>query len=406
MCPVSAPPLQAMSVLLFPVRAPRSFAGFGNAPAGGLEALPAEDARARTDQLQQVQAALLGREYLESRRLARWPAGRVTFPPPDHLNAPSHADIFLLTHTAEAALWECWIPLPAQPLDAARHVRWLRTGNGASPAGVLVERLTSATSHTPSLAVTGEGFPFTIMRSPASEPPLPELLAVHGPDLVRLLYLDLSSLPFRREVIDAELERNFCLRDGGISLLSQRSAVDLRTGEHLPASPGGPLVLPPRSALPLLITVELLLIERQVLRLFHDRLTTTVTTSLPSLLELKAELLDGLEEYRGTVAESNRFSSEVTAYGQRVLGLDTLHQALATRLENLTFEITTRYQHTTNVLQFSLTVVIGALQAASVAAVIATARFGHHLAPTLAWAAGAGLAAASAITVLLWRRLR
>jgi len=144
-----------------------------------------------------------------------------------------------------------------------------------------------------------------------------------------------------------------------------------------------------------------------VLRLFHGRLSQGgVTTSLPGLLALKAELLDGLEEYRGTVAESNRFSGEVTAYGQQVLGLDTLHQALAVRLDSLTFEITTSYQHTTNVLQFSLTVVIGALQAASLAAVVAATRYAHDLPPVLAWAAGAGLAAAATITVLLWRRLR
>jgi hypothetical protein len=157
----------------------------------------------------------------------------------------------------------------------------------------------------------------------------------------------------------------------------------------------------------LLTTIELLLIEREVLRLFHDRLARAdVTASLPGLLELKTQLLDGLEEYRGTVAEPNRFSGEVTAYGQQVLGLDTLHQALATRLDSLTFEITTGYQRTTNVLQFSLTVVIGALQAASVAAVVAAVPYAHDLLPVAAWAAGAGLAAASAITVLLWRRLR
>jgi hypothetical protein len=75
------------------------------------------------------------------------------------------------------------------------------------------------------------------------------------------------------------------------------------------------------------------------------------------------------------------------------------------RSKPVTFEITTRYQHTTNVLQFSLTVVLGAFQAASVAAVIAAARYGNHLLPILAWAAGTGLAAASAITLLPRRRL-
>jgi len=396
-----------MFVLLVPARVPRSFAGFGGYLPGGVDALPREDAQARTGQLQEVLAALLGREYLESRRLARWPLGRVRFPAAPDGDGPGHADVFLVTHTAGAALWECWLPAPAQPLDAARWIGWLRPDTGRSPAAVLYERLTAASGQVQAPPGAADAFPFTIVRSPDSDPPLPAITARHGPDLVRLLYLDRSALPFKPEVTAAELRRDFCLRDGGISLLSQRGAVDLRTGEQMAAGPGGPLVLPPRSALPLLITLELLLIEREVLRLFHGRLSQAgVTTSLPGLLALKAELLDGLEEYRGTVAESNRFSGEATAYGQQVLGLDTLHQALATRLDSLTFEITTSYQHTTNVLQFSLTIVIGALQAASLAAVVAATHYARDLLPVAAWAAGAGLAAASAITVLLWRRLR
>jgi hypothetical protein len=403
---VSAVPLQTMVVLLFPARAPRSFAGFGESAGGGIDALPRQDARARIGQLQEVQAALLGSEYLKSRRLARWPLGRVRFAPEDGLG-PGHADVFLLTHTAGVALWEAWIPVPTHPLDAARYIGWLRSDADGSPAAVLRERIASATPQIPSLTVTGEGFPFTILRSLGSEPPLSAIVTGQGPDLVRLLYLDRSTLPFKPGLVKAELRRDFCLRDGGISLLAQRSALDLRTGEQMAASPSGLPVLPPRSALPLLITIELLLIEREVLRLFHDRLSRAdVSGSLPGLLELKAELLDGLEEYRGTVAESNRFSSDVTAYGQQVLGLDTLHQALATRLDSLTFEITTKYQHATNVLQFSLTVVIGALQAASVGAVVAAVHYTHDLLPVAAWAAGAGLAAGSAITLLLRRRLR
>jgi hypothetical protein len=405
--PVSAAAFQVMFVLLIPARAPRSFAGFGGCLPGGVEALPGEDAQARTGQLREVQSALLGREYLESRRLARWPLGRVRFPAAPGEDGPGHADVFLVTHTAGAALWECWIPAAAQPLDAARWIGWLRPDTAGSPAAVLYERLTAASGQVQVPPGAADVFPFTIVRSPGGDPPLPALIAGLGPGLVRLLYLDRSSLPFKPEVTAAELRRDFCLRDGGISLLAQRSALDLRTGEQMPAGPGGPLVLPPRSALPLLITIELLLIEREVLRLFHGKLSQAgVTASLPGLLALKAELLDGLEEYRGTVAESNRFSGEVTAYGQQALGLDTLHQALATRLDSLTFEITTSYQRTTNVLQFSLTVVIGALQAASVAAVIAAAYYARDLPPVIAWAAGAGVAAASAISVLLWRRLR
>ena len=224
-------------------------------------------------------------------------------------------------------------------------------------------------------------------------------------DLVRLLYLDRSNRAFKSRVVDEELARDFCLRDGGISLLSQRAALDLRVGEDGPGSAEGPVVLPPRSALPLLISIELLLLERTVLRLFHDRLADP-GASASHLLGLKAEVLDGLEEYRGAVAESNRFSTEVTAYGQQVLGLDVLYRTLSERIDSVTFEITTRYQQTTNLLQFSLTVVVGALEASSVAAVVAAVHYGNEPLAVLSWAAAAGLATATAITLRLRRRLR
>jgi len=234
-----------MFVLLVPARVPRSFAGFGTALPGGIDALPGEDAQARTGQLQEVQTALLGSEYLESRRLARWPLGRVRFTAAPGADGPGHADVFLVTHTAGAALRECWLPAPAGPLDA-RYIGWLRPDTPGSPAAVLHERLTAASGQVQVPPGAGDVFPFTIVRSPDSDPPLPALLAGLGPDLVRLLYLDRSSLPFKPEVTAAELRRDFCLRDGGISLLAQRSALDLRTGEQMPADPGGSLVLAPR----------------------------------------------------------------------------------------------------------------------------------------------------------------
>lgn len=398
--------LQTMFVLLFPARVAQPFTGFGDSP-GGTGELPPGDAQARMDQLREVETALLGRQYLDSRRMARWPLGRVRLPTAADGTAPGHADVFLITHTSGAGLWECWIPAPARPLDAARYVTWLWPAADGSPAAVLREYVTGGGGPVPSPAGDREGFAFTILRTGGDRPPLGELVAAQGGDLVRLLYRDRSSLAFKDEVIEEELRRDFCLRDGGISLLSARGALDLRTGEGLAAGPGGSPVLPPRSALPLLITIELLLIEREVLRLFHGRLVhTDVPGSLPSLLDLKTDVLDGLEEYRGTVAESNRFSARVTAYGEQVLGLDSLYRSLTERLDGLTFEITTRYQRATNALQFALTLVLGALEAASVAAVIAAARYGPRLLPMAAWAAGAGLAAAGAITVMLRRRLR
>jgi hypothetical protein len=401
---MSPVPLQTMFVLLFPARVPRSFAGIGEV-GEEVDPLPEADVQARMEQFDEAEVALLGVEYRESRRMTRLPFGRVRFPPPEGERGPDHADVFLVTHTTGAALWECWIPAPDRPLDPALYVSWLRSDIDGSPAAMLRERLAAVGQRTASSAETEGGFPFTILRRPIGEPSLDSLVAEQGADLVRLLYLDRSMLAFKSSVVEEELRRDFCLREGGISLLSQRGALDLRTGEGLAISPGG-LVLAPRSALPLLISIELLLIERAVLQLFHARLSQTdAPESLPRLLELKAEVLDGLEEYRGTVAESNRFSGEVTAYGERLLGLDILHRALAERLESVTFEITTRYQQTMNVLQFSLLVVFGALTASSVAAVVAAGRYGQDSLPIVAWAVGTGLVAASAVILLLRRRL-
>jgi hypothetical protein len=402
---------ETMFVLLFPVRAAQAVAGFGDG-VDGLETFPVGEAQARMDQLRETEIALLGSEYADNQRITRQPVGRVRLPAQAGAAGPDHGDLFLVSHTAGAALWECWIPVPDQPLDAPRFIEWLRSDGVGSPAALLRERIAAFAGS--GFVDWEEGFPFTILRRPGEQPPLDLIIAEHGADLVQLLYLDRSNLAFKAGVVEEELGRDFCLRQGGISLLSQRGALDLRVGDDRTGSVESPaespaerpVVLPPRSALPLLISIELLLLERTVLRLFHERLTETGTpASVSHLLVLKAEVLDGLEEYRGAVAESNRFSTEVTAYGQQVLGLDVLYRTLSERLESVTFEITTRYQQTTNLLQFSLTVVLGALQASSVAAVVAAVHYGNEPLAVLSWAAAAGLAAATAITLLLRRRL-
>ncbi len=397
---------QVMFVVLFPVPAPRDFAGFAGS-IDGIDPLPQGASRARLDQLHDVQAALLGHEYLESHRITRWPLGRIGLPEDAEGTGPVCADVFLVAHTAGGGLWEAWMSAPDQPLDCARFVSWLRPDQHTSPVAVLREHLADVTRQVLLAQGPDEVFPFTVLRLPGDAAPLEAVVADHGEDLVRILYLDKSRLTFKPKVVEEELARDFCLRDEGISLVAARGALDLRVGESLGADPASQAVLLPRSALPLLVSIELLLVERMVLRMFLGQVAgSDVPRSLPRLLELKAEMLDGLAEYRGTVAESNGFSAEITSYGEQVLGLDALYATLTERLDAPSFDITTRYQQKTNALQFALTVVLGSFQAAAAVAVIAAVAYQHKPLLVLAWAAGAALAAAAAITALLRRRLR
>ena len=329
-------------------------------------------------QMGEVELSQLGKNYLETRRVLRWPLGRVRLPSPDGDPGPDHTDVYLVTHTAGAALWEAWIPAAAQPLDASRHIAWLLSDIDGVPVAVLRERIGTIDREVSSSPALEDGFPFTISRAPGHDPTIDGPIARYGGELVRLVYLDRSRFAFKPAVVSDELGRDFCLRDDGLQLLSQRGALDLRAGEDLGRAGDGSSVLAPHSALPLLVAIELLLMERGVLRLFHERVSTAVPASVQHLLELKAEVLDGLEEYRGTVAASNRFSTEVTSYGKRLLGIDDLYDSLVERLDAVTFEITTRYQQTTNILQFWLTVVLVALGASSLAAAVG---YGHHPIP-------------------------
>lgn len=402
---MTPPMLDTMFVVLIPTRTSTTFGGFGEQPVG-IDLLPADEVGRRVAQLAEIEVAQFGQSYLESRRVRRWPLGRVRLSATPNGSAPDHADVYLVTHLAGAALWEAWIPVGDQPLDATRDIARLLADTEGGPVALLREHLAGVDRELSSLPVLEDAFPFTILRTSAADQSIDDVVGRNGVDLVRLAYLDRSPFPFKAHVVEDELRRDFCLRDGGVQLLSQRGALDLRVGEVMPRAGDGTLVLAPRSSLPLLVTIELLLMERSVLHLFHERVSSAAPESVQHLLELKADVLDGLEEYRGTVAASNRFSGEVTSYGKRVLGIDDLYDFLVERLDAITFEITTRYQQTTNVLQFWLTVVFTALSASSLAATVATVSYGHQPMPVAAWSAGVGILFASLIALLLRGRLR
>jgi hypothetical protein len=164
------------------------------------------------------------------------------------------------------------------------------------------------------------------------------------------------------------------------------------------ASPAG---LPPKSALPFLITVELLLLEHAVLQPLYDRLSRHMPKSVEELIALKQEVIDGLEEYYGAITSATRFSDAVTADGERLLGVEDIYDAVVERLEAVSFAITTRSQRHLTLLQFWLTIVFGASEIGFIAASISTWHYRTELWTVLGWTVGAALITGVGLAALL-----
>ena len=230
----------------------------------------------------------------------------------------------------------------------------------------------------------------------------------HASDLARLLFLDCSHRPLKPAVVAEELARDYCARQGGMTLLSRRSGLDLRDadttndlGDTL-AHPG----LPPKSVRPFLLTLELLLLEQAVLQHLYERLSRHMPSSVDELLALKQEVLDALEEYYGAITHATRFSEAVTTDGERLLGLGDLYDAVMERLETVSFAITTRYQKRMALLQVWLTVVFGATEVGFIAASIAIWYYKADLFAILAWTVGASIVSGLVLVSLLRGKVR
>ena len=385
-------------VLLFSVRLHGAFTGFSALPAG-IAPLPTEQSQAYVARLAESETRLLGKTFLEARRIIRWPLGRIAL---DNLpeDAPAYADVYLLSHKSGVGLWEVWLSAPAQPLDAARWIAWLDPEADDRLAARLWRVLGPI-----NLELTGKAkwsglyFPLTLLR--VTQHPLKAIVERHGPELIHLLFLDHSLQPLKPEVVAEELARDYCAREGGMTLLARRSGLDLHGREEAPSAG-----LPPRSALPFLITLELLLLERSVLQSLYERLSHRMPLSMEELLALKQEVLDGLEEYYGAITTATRFSDEVTVDGERLLGLGDLYYAVMDRLEAMSFAITTRYQKRMTLLQFWLTVVFGATEIGFIASGIATWHYRAELWAVLSWTVGASLVSGLILVLLLWGKVK
>jgi hypothetical protein len=391
--PLSLPIVQPAFVLLFAVT-PDAMTRPTPMPTG-LQTLPdalAESYRSRLDAMQQ---RLLGEPYLQARRLTRSAVGRLSLP--DGQGAPSHADIHLVIHKSGAAVWEVWLQPPPQALDVARWVAWLDMDDPDSLARYIWRTLR------PTPTPTGQGndpemmLPLAVLRCASCT--LDELLESSGHALVKLLHRDVSDERFKASFVQQELAADFCRREHGLSLVARNGAIDV----HAQATDTDDSPLP-RNTLPLLVTLELLCLERAVLRSFLNRFAQGVYGTTEDLVQLRRDIFDGLEEYYGTLAKTHGYTAEATALGESLFGINDLFDSVVERLEALTFEITTRNQKTVNQLGFWLTTSFGAIETGFVASSIATWYYTDNLAAVLGWTLGVTLATTLVIAGLLrWR---
>ena len=160
----------------------------------------------------------------------------------------------------------------------------------------------------------------------------------------------------------------------------------------------------PRDTLPLLLTLEVLCLDRAVLRSFLDRFAQRAYGTVDDLIQLRREIFDNLEEYYGTLAKTHSYTADSIARGETVFGIDDLFEAAGDRLEALTFEITTRNQQSVSRLGLWLTTSFGAIETGFVAASIATWYYASNLLAVLGWTVSVTFATAIAIASLLrWR---
>ena len=397
----TAPVVSPGFLLLIPLRLDRDLADL---PAmAGIAPHPPGWTAARAAAFDQAAAHLLGRPFLRQGRIRRQPLGRIAIST-QAAGLPGAGDVTLVTHSAGVALWEVWLPAPMQPLDVGRWIGWL---DPDAPEGIVAAVWTVLSTLGPALGAEpswpGLCFPHIVLRAP--DLAIEALLEAGAEAFVRLLLLDRSPVALKPEMVAATLQNDHCARQDGMTLLARRAALDIHARQRAAAFPDTE-GLPPRSALPFIITVETLLLERTVLAGLYDRLVNAAPQSVDSLLALKRDVYEALEEYYGATLAGSRFTDSVTATGEALFGITDLYDALMERLDGLSFEITTRYQNRMTLLQFWLTIVFGATEIGFIAASIATWHYRTELGAVLAWTVGAAVVSGMALAVLLWRWTR
>jgi hypothetical protein len=388
--------------LLFTTPLPTGFKGFLSEE-DGFTPIPEASQLTQNRWRDAAQSHVLGAPFMQAARLERHPLGRIDLST-QKADEPRHADICLMAHVAGVALWEVWLPAPRQDFNPARWVEWLDINQEDSIAARIWHRLSTVNQRIAGLSGYGAYFPFSVIRLPDIE--LADCLGDHAEQVVSLLWRDRLTRPLKPEVVIDELARDTCARVGGMTLIGRRSALDLHDRHDVSATlEAEALELVPRSALPFLITLELLCIERAVLQGLYDRITYTAPHSIDDLIALKQDVMNGLEEYYGTTLARTRFSDVVAADGEAMLGIIDLFDAVTDRLDMVSFTLTTAYQKQMTALQFWLTVVFGATEIGFIASSIATWYYGNGLSVVLAWTIGASAVSGLILVALLRNKL-
>jgi hypothetical protein len=361
--------------------------------------LSENEKRKRLGALEEVELRLLGDKFLKAGRINRIAVGRLDFPIAKSAETePTSADIYLVTHKTGAALLEVRINLPEQTFNPDLWIPWLRSDSINSIINQIRSRLL--------FPLDGSSY-YCFISVYVAKKSVEDFLESHQADVIRLLYLDSSPMPFKDDFVVNELERDFCLRKDGASFMSYSVALHIMTRDTRVAAQKSILSdAKEKCSLPFFVTVELLLLEKQVLRTYYDMLAASKLSSLSDLIGLKEKILNGLEEYYGVITRVNQFSGPLIDHGEKIFGINDIYDSVMDRLDAVTFDITTRYQRNTNVLTFWLTVLFGALESGFLASDVASSFYMNNPFMVILWTFFASAVTAGILSLILYNRIK